>query len=674
LQLALSGQRELLSSEELVQTSETLLRLVLEAETGERGFALTGHAPYLVPFESAGRSWTAVVHDLEVGFAGDSEQLERLRRIDEQFSVWLSQVALPVISRRRELPPSHMEAIRDFRSALFALLEEREEGRLGEAASAQERRRALIAELRQALQAALTPLDEPSLRAHWSEVLQSLAVLEGAIASNVSPAARSAATYALLRRANSAADASIAAERLALAPITSGAGKERVDAIRRLQGDLVARERGRLETVLARSARRERIAIWVAIGGLALALMLGVVSTWLLSRHFLMSLRSIGRAAEKLAAGDLRQRLAQVEGDDLGRLARSFNLMADRLAAREREVTLLHDLGQLLQSAIDEDEALQIVARLLPALMPGTSGSIFVLTGSRNELKCRASFGGGAREGPRDLPPSSCWSIRTGQTYFVLDPATQVLCDHLATPAWPYICVPLSAQGQTLGLLHLESPPEGGADRLTAALGLLPAVASEVALALGNLTLRAELLAKSVRDPLTGLFNRRYLEETLAREIDRSQRKTTPLSVAIVDLDHFKGLNDKWGHEAGDQVLKRFSELLQAQFRTQDVLCRYGGEEFALVFPDCTLDQAEKRAEGFLGALQALEISYGSETIRGLNASIGIAGFPQHGRTQEALLRQADHALYEAKRGGRAQVRRASQPREAPFGDDTRAL
>ncbi|MEO7973199.1 MAG: CHASE3 domain-containing protein, partial [Thermoanaerobaculia bacterium] len=158
LQLALSGQRELLSSEELVQTSETLLRLVLEAETGERGFALTGHLPYLEPFENASRSWPGVVRELMMKFAGDPEQLERLRRIDEQFSAWLSQVAQPVIARRRELPPSHMEAIRDFRSALFALLEEREEGRLGEAARAQERRRALVAELRQAVQAALTPL------------------------------------------------------------------------------------------------------------------------------------------------------------------------------------------------------------------------------------------------------------------------------------------------------------------------------------------------------------------------------------------------------------------------------------------------------------------------------------------------------------------------------------
>ncbi len=671
LQIALSGQREVRATNHVLETSETLLRLVLDAETGQRGYALTGQASYLEPFTGAGRDWPLLVRKLATEFADEPDQLSRLERIDSLFSTWLTQVALPVVSGRREVPPSHLDALRDARTALFALLQVRSESSGRPWSAAEDDRREQLERLRIAVDSARTSLGQPRLVELWNQVEIRLRALEAASAGPSAPAAEKAALDALLRQTNLAAGASIAAERMALAPITSGAGKELVDWIRKLQAELADHERQRLELALARNTRRGRIASWAAIGSLALALALGLASALLLAGRLLVSLRSVGRAAEKLAAGDLRQRAVEVEGDDIGRLARSFNQLADRVAARDREVALLHDMGQLLQSADDEDEAFRVVARLVPALVPGASGAIFTLSNSRDEIVRRTTFGLAEREGPERCAPGSCCGLRKGQTYLVLDPASQVLCDHLAAPAWPYICVPLTAHGQTLGLLYLESAPGKGDDRLRAALGLLPTVASEVALALGNLALRAELRAQSVRDPLTGLFNRRYLEETLAREIDRARRKELPLAVAMTDLDQFKRLNDSWGHEAGDQVLKRFAELMSSHFRALDVLCRYGGEEFALVFPDCTTEQARLRAEAFLAALRAIVIPYGQAAIRDVTASMGIAGFPHQGATPEALLRSADHALYEAKRAGRDRVEIALDVATPAFGEDT---
>jgi diguanylate cyclase (GGDEF)-like protein len=671
LRVARSAQREVLETDRRVETSELLLRLILEAETGQRGFALTGQASYLEPFNEAGREWPDLVERLRNGFAGEPEQLSRLARIDSLFSTWLTQIALPVVSGRRELPPSHLDAIHEARSALFGLLETRGE-RAGQKGSAiDDARREGHERLRQAVDSARLSLGQSRLAELWNDVDARLRAVEAARTARAAPAVADAALDSLLRQTNLAAEASFAAERRALAPITSGAGKELVDWIRKLQADLAAHERRRLEATLARNTLEGRIASWVAISSLALALALGLTTALLLANRLRLSLREVGRVAEKLAAGDLRQRALEVEGDDIGRLARSFNRLADRVAARDREVALLHDLGQLLQSANDEEEAFRVVARLVPALVPGASGAIFALSHKGDDLVRRSTFGVNERAGPEHCAPGSCWALRKGQTYLVLDPGTQVLCDHLAAPAWPYICVPLAAQGHTIGLLYLETAPEQGDARLSAALGLLPTVASEVALALGNLALRAELRAQSVRDPLTGLFNRRYLEETLAREIDRAKRKQLPLAVAMTDLDHFKRLNDTWGHEAGDQVLKFFAELLRSHFRTQDVLCRYGGEEFALVFPDCTTSQAEARAEDLLAALRDSEVPYGASTIREITASIGIAGFPLQGATPDALLRGADRALYEAKRAGRDQVQLAADALPSTFGEDT---
>lgn len=170
-----------------------------------------------------------------------------------------------------------------------------------------------------------------------------------------------------------------------------------------------------------------------------------------------------------------------------------------------------------------------------------------------------------------------------------------------------------------------------------------------------NRKLHEKLSELAVRDPLTGLFNRRYMEETLERELARAARDQSPLSLVIMDIDHFKQLNDNHGHQTGDQVLKVLAHLLRTHMRRGDVTCRYGGEEFVAILPGAALSAAAARADSWRRAFEALSLDYEGRPIRS-TLSVGIAEFPRHGSTGEELLFQADSALYLAKRSGRNRV------------------
>jgi diguanylate cyclase (GGDEF)-like protein len=163
-----------------------------------------------------------------------------------------------------------------------------------------------------------------------------------------------------------------------------------------------------------------------------------------------------------------------------------------------------------------------------------------------------------------------------------------------------------------------------------------------------------------VRDPLTGLFNRRYLTESLGREMTRSGRRKLPLAVMTFDLDRFKAFNDTYGHSAGDAVLVAFARLLRERSRNEDIACRMGGEEFIVILPEMDRSVALRRAEEMMRDLTALEIRHEGELLPTITTSIGIALYPEHGSKPEELLQKADLALYEAKAGGRNRAKVAS--------------
>lgn len=178
-----------------------------------------------------------------------------------------------------------------------------------------------------------------------------------------------------------------------------------------------------------------------------------------------------------------------------------------------------------------------------------------------------------------------------------------------------------------------------------------------------NHILQQQLQEQANRDPLTGLFNRRYLDATMARELTRCQRESQPLSLLVMDIDHFKRINDEHGHPAGDEVLRQVAQLLARRARSSDVVCRYGGEEYVALLPNMTAHKALVRAEEYRSLLQAMPIAFEGKELH-VTLSIGIASFPKHGSTVHDLIHVADAALYQAKQAGRNRVV------EAPSNDE----
>jgi len=266
--------------------------------------------------------------------------------------------------------------------------------------------------------------------------------------------------------------------------------------------------------------------------------------------------------------------------------------------------------------------------------------------------------------------PTECWPLRTGRAHLVEDTRAGVLCRHLPDPPPPaYLCTPLVAQGNALGVLCVASElgaNEGPVGLSQPKLRLADAVAAQLALGLANIQLREILHSQSIHDALTGLFNRRYMTETLEREVHRARRGGRPMAVLMVDVDAFKQQNDIFGHEAGDALLRVLAGLLQHSLRKEDIACRYGGEEFVLVLPDAALDDAARRAEQIREAVKTARVQNGDAMVGPVTVSIGVAAFPEHGPDGAALLRSADTALYVAKRLGRDRVSIATSPHPAP--------
>jgi diguanylate cyclase (GGDEF)-like protein len=260
--------------------------------------------------------------------------------------------------------------------------------------------------------------------------------------------------------------------------------------------------------------------------------------------------------------------------------------------------------------------------------------------------------------------PINCWALRRGKTHFVKDPASPMRCAHASGGSVRgHICVPLAAQGETLGVLFLECPsesavlpPEQAEDQLEALSRHATEAGERISLALANLSLREVLRVQSIRDPLTGLFNRRYMEESLERELRRASRNDQSVSLLMLDIDHFKRFNDTFGHQAGDTLLRALGDFISRRTRGQDIACRLGGEEFALILSDCSANAAFKRAELLREEITQLVVQHNGEVLGKICISTGISTFPERASTAEQLLQTADKALYRAKNEGRNQV------------------
>lgn len=315
----------------------------------------------------------------------------------------------------------------------------------------------------------------------------------------------------------------------------------------------------------------------------------------------------------------------------------------------------LSELGRFLQSSRDMEEAMALLDHYLPQVFAAPDGALYLTGPSRTQLRLACQWGDIAND--ELFEPDDCWGLRRGQPYTQPDTAGPTCCKHLHEPdAAGSRCLPITAHGEVIGLISLH----GQAQENALSEEQMAQTLEQVALSIGNLQLRESLRQQSVRDALTGLCNRRYLEESLTRECARAQRNHAPIAVFMIDVDHFKQFNDRHGHEAGDTVLREVGRLLREFARESDIAVRYGGEEFTLVLPDADGDVALHRAEALRAAVECLELSFHGSVLGTLTISIGVALYPEHGRSPNDVLRSADQALYVAKRNGRNRAQLAA--------------
>jgi len=285
-------------------------------------------------------------------------------------------------------------------------------------------------------------------------------------------------------------------------------------------------------------------------------------------------------------------------------------------------------------------------------LFVGQAGFLAMLH-PRDQVLVTVAHWGVEAAAPHPFALGDCWGMRRGQPHEVVDPHVGLVCRHFATPpASGSLCVPLTVQGEALGLLCLLGSAEA-ASRRPSTERLAVAMGEGIKLSLSNLRLRERLREQATLDVLTGLHNRRYLDETLARELHAAVRRKSPMCVAMLDLDHFKHFNDTFGHEAGDTLLREMGHLLRDNLRKSDISCRYGGEEFVLVLPDSSLDATKQRVEQLRAMVKQLDLRHGDRPLGRITVSCGIAQANPHGGTPRELLRAVDEALYAAKLAGR---------------------
>jgi diguanylate cyclase (GGDEF)-like protein/PAS domain S-box-containing protein len=324
------------------------------------------------------------------------------------------------------------------------------------------------------------------------------------------------------------------------------------------------------------------------------------------------------------------------------------------LQQRNHEIALLNDMSRLLQACHSEEEAHIIIADLSNQLFPHTEGALYLLNSARTLVSVVALWGN-LQSAEKNFAPDECWALRTGQTHLLNKDRAQLRCDHFSEPlpAVSY-CLPIQVQGESVGVLHIQSQQEE--DFNEAKQQLAYTVVEHAQMTLSNLKLREALREQSIRDPITGLYNRRYMEEALNQQLSHATRHRQPLGIIMLDIDHFKNFNDAYGHAVGDRLLHELGHLLQSHIRTEDIACRYGGEEFLLILPDASIEAAQHRADHLRKEARQMQLSGMDSPYGGITISIGVAVYPLHGNTTETVLHAADTALYRAKHEGRDRV------------------
>lgn len=450
---------------------------------------------------------------------------------------------------------------------------------------------------------------------------------------------------------------------------------------------------------------KQIIILAVVFGGLLLIVALATA-------QFSRRLRKVTEVAEKIRQGDYTARSGlPAKADEIGILASAFDHMAEELGHRDSEqkqsvgtikkmnaelemrveerthelnnaagqleilntaltkslqeretqtsqLKKLAQLSDMLQACLKLEEAYDLIARYCELLGNSPGGAIYIMSSSPNLAERVATWGNGG-DLAQECSPDDCWAMRRGALYRTGAGHAQLVCAHAEhVLAEETVCLPILAQGEMVGFIYVYLDESIIRDEVISKSmeELLVAVAEQGGQTIAALNMREELRRQSIRDPLTGLYNRRYMEETLIREQTRSKRHGSPISVISFDIDHFKNVNDTYGHDAGDCALKMVANVLRSNVRVEDIVCRMGGEEIIIVLPGADIQQAWEKAEGLRKMIQSQPLTYEGMELPALTVSGGVASYPGDGESWKIVLKVADHRLYQAKKAGRNQT------------------
>ncbi|MBA4422439.1 MAG: hypothetical protein C0390_04960 [Syntrophus sp. (in: bacteria)] len=449
----------------------------------------------------------------------------------------------------------------------------------------------------------------------------------------------------------------------------------------RINGAVIMEYTPLLEEMAKEKEKKIKLMIYLTF----FCLLTGFGIAFFFSRSVALPISKLTAAVERMTQGDMDTPIAVKRPDETGDLAKAFETMrkgmketllklqteiSDRklaagdLEQRSLEIMLLSELGNMLQTCLTAEEAYETITRYAEKLFPGDTGAVYQFRASRNLLEAVSRWDKSSSVEEAFLP-EECLALRLGRVHRVDDVNSGPLCPHVHKEgSLGYsICIPMMAQSETIGVLHLESGQAKAGQREWARKQwtaekqrFAVAVAEHVSLALSNMKLRETLRNLSIRDPLTGLFNRRYMEESLEQELLKAKRYGRSLGVIMLDIDHFKRFNDTYGHEAGDLVLRELGVFLQNHIRVTDIPCRYGGEEFALILPEADMELTQQRAEQVRQGVATIRVKVQGQTLASITVSEGVAVYPGNGPTGQDVLRAADEALYRAKLMGRNHV------------------
>jgi diguanylate cyclase (GGDEF)-like protein len=447
------------------------------------------------------------------------------------------------------------------------------------------------------------------------------------------------------------------------------AGEKRMAALRGRITDLLQSDKLENEEITRRTQQAMQHMLELGVG---LSLLVGaglIYLTGVVTRMVTQPVEQLIEASERVSRGDFQLSLPPTANNEFGVLSRSFAHMTTALRSEREELAALNKFSEAVTQCTSEVEVYDHILHSLKERFHPQQVIIFILKSSENFLEAAASLvplAENVRAWPVIEEPHNCKAVRMGRPFRVNDVSVEPLCpaDFLPPSTGSYFCGPLIAGGIIIGAVRLEGVKDYWTPERAS---LLEGYLSGAATALSNLRLLQTMKQQANVDELTGLYNRRFLEDYARKLLAMASRKSTSASLIMMDLDHFKSFNDLHGHEIGDRILRHFAKTMSLSMRETNLAARYGGEEFVVLLPDTNAKTCMLVAERIRRAVERMIVPSGTDKpLPKITVSLGIAVYPEHGRSLEELLSASDKALYESKRLGRNRATLyAEQPESA---------